>query len=391
MLRAPHVASLWAASAVARMPIGINGLAIVLAMRRETGSFAAAGAAAGAFAAAVGLTAPPLGRLVDRHGPRATMVPLALAHGAALVLFVALLSTGAVWALVVLCAIAGAAVPPISPALRAMWDRLLADRDLMTTAFALDAAIVEGVFIAGPLFVAAAVAAASPQAALLVAVALALAGTAAFCASPAVRGWQPERAPGRGLFGALRSPGLRSVVIATAPLGMSFGAIEIALPAFARQEGRPGLAGLLIALWGVGSMAGALAYGARSWQGALGRRWLALTGVLALATFLPLAAASPGAMMVLLLPCGAFIAPSIAAGSQLMGLLAPPGMTTEAYAWGPTALVAGIAAGNAVAGALAQGPGWRAAVLFAGAAALLAAATAYARRRTLAVPAPVPA
>src|SRR5919107_185065 len=50
ILRTPHVARLFAASLLARLPIGINGLAIVLLLRAETGSFSVAGATAGAFA-----------------------------------------------------------------------------------------------------------------------------------------------------------------------------------------------------------------------------------------------------------------------------------------------------------------------------------------------------
>ena len=66
VLRAPHVARLWAVTTIARLPIAINGLAIVLAMREETGSFAAAGALGRsaplyAAAGAMALTRPYLG------------------------------------------------------------------------------------------------------------------------------------------------------------------------------------------------------------------------------------------------------------------------------------------------------------------------------------------
>lgn len=362
----------------------------MLAIRAETGSFAAAGAAAGAFAVAVGLTAPLLGRYADRHGPRRVLPPLVLGHGAAILLFVLVLPTAPQAVLIVLAGLAGAAAPPLSPVMRAMWPRLLGgDDDLVTTAFALDSAIVEGVFIAGPLLVALTVTFAPAQVALVAGVAMSVLGVLAVVASPAVGAWQTEDHGGRGIFGALRSPGLLTVFLATIPLGASFGAIEIALPAFAAQQGHPGQAGLLISMWGVGSMLGALVYGARTWTRELSARWLGLTAVLAGGTLLPLAATSTGVMMALLVPCGAAIAPSLASGSQLMGLLAPPGMTTEAYAWGPTAIVGGIAAGNALGGAIAEAGSWRVAILLAGASASAAALVGWSRRRTLRMPAPI--
>src|SRR6185437_15223919 len=66
VLRVPHVAALIAATLVARFPIGINALAIILYLRAERGSFALAGAVAGALAAGSGVGAPVQGRLVDR-------------------------------------------------------------------------------------------------------------------------------------------------------------------------------------------------------------------------------------------------------------------------------------------------------------------------------------
>lgn len=386
VLRAPHVSGLWAATTLARLPIGINGLAIILAIRAQTGSFAAAGIAAGAHALTFGISSPAQGRYLDRHGPRRVLPPLIALHAVATLTFVALLGHTSAAVLVVLAALSGAGLPPWSSILRAMWPRLLGDAGLMATAFALDAAIVELVFIAGPLLVAVAVAIAGPSEALLASVALVVAGTALLVGSPAIRTWEPERHGGRGLFGALASPGLLTVFLATIPCGFAFGAMEIALPAFAVDHGAAGQAGLLIAVWSLGSALGAFVYGARLWPGPLAGLWLACTALLGVALLLPLTATSTALLIALLVPTGAFIAPSIAAGSQLMGMLAPPGMTTEAYAWGPTAIVVGAAAGSAVAGAVVEASGWRAAVAIGGATALAGAAIGLARRRTLVGP-----
>lgn len=384
VLRAPHIRGLWATSTIARLPIGINGLAIVLAMREETGSFAAAGAAAGLHALAFGVTSPALGRIIDRHGPRATVPWMVGLHVAAMLAFVALLGSASTGVLIVLAAAAGLGQPPWSSILRAMWPRLLGDDSLITTAFALDAVIVESVFVTGPLLVAAAVALGTPQAALVGSAALIATGTALLLASPAVRGWEPEAHTARGPFGALASRGLLAVVVATVPVGIGFGAFELALPAFAEFHGDRDDAGLLIAVWAIGSAVGGLIYGGITWRSTLARRWLVLSALTAVGLTMPVIAWSPPAMLPFLLLAGAFIAPAIATGSQLMGTLAPPGMTTEAYAWGPTALVGGIAVGSSLAGALVESHGWRAAVVLAGGAAFAGAALGAARRRTLA-------
>lgn len=384
VLGAPHVGRIWLAITIARLPVGINGLAYVLAIRHETGSFGTAGLAAGAYALVLGLSSPVQGRLIDRLTPRRVLPPLVVVHAATLVGFVLALGRAPSWALVALAGFSGLWLPPWSSVIRAMWPRLLGREDLITTAFALDGTMVELVFITGPLLVALVVAVAAPQVALLVSGALVLGGTALLVASPAVRAWEAEARPGRNPFGALGSPGLLTVVLGTVPLGFGFGALEIALPAFARAHDEPGAAGLLLAVWSLGSAAGGLAYGARSWHGPLEERWRALTALTAAALLLPLVAPSIPLLVPLLLPTGALIAPTIASGSQLLGRLSPPGMTTEAYAWGSTAIVVGISLGNAVAGGLIEASGWRLAVLVAAAVGVLAVAVAQLRRATLA-------
>jgi len=308
-------------------------------------------------------------------------------HAVVLVTFVVVLDSAPTWLLITLAGLSAIGLPPWGAVLRAMWPRMLGDESLVTTAFALDAALVEFVFIAGPLLVALVLVFADAQIALLISAALVLVGTFAVIGNSAIRSWIPEQRHGRGFLGPLRSPGLLTIALASVPLGVSFGSIEIALPAFARHAGEAGQAGVLISAWGLGSAAGALVYGALPSRRPLQDRWLSFTFVLTVASLLPLAATSIPVMIALVVPCGAFIAPALASGSQLMGILAPPGMATEAYAWGPTSLVVGIAVGNALAGALVQAAGWRWAVVAAVVMAGISAATAFARRRTLSGPA----
>ena len=95
ILRSPHVAALVASALLARLPIGINALAIVLYLREQTGSFAIAGAVSGMLAAGSGFGAPIQGRLVDRIGARRVLLPLAVVHAVALGAIVALTELGA--------------------------------------------------------------------------------------------------------------------------------------------------------------------------------------------------------------------------------------------------------------------------------------------------------
>jgi MFS family permease len=126
VLRVPHVAALVGATLLARFPIGINALAVILYLRERTGSFAIAGIVAGSLAAGSGVGAPVQGRLVDTFGQRKVLPPLALVHAAALGLLVLTTEAGAPTAVLVLFGLlAGFAIPPTSSVLRSMWPTLL--------------------------------------------------------------------------------------------------------------------------------------------------------------------------------------------------------------------------------------------------------------------------
>jgi MFS family permease len=386
ILGTPHVRAMMLAAVVARLPIGIDSLAIVLFLRDRTGSYAAAGIVSAAFAVGGGVGAPVEGRLIDRFGHRRVLVPLALAHAAGLAVLVTLALLDAPIAILVVAAfVAGFAIPPISATMRPLWRPLLDDdAELLPAAYAMDSIVIELVFVIGPLLTAVATALLSPAAAIGLAAVLVIAGTLAFTASPPSRAWRPSAdAGGHGWLGVLRSPGLLTLVLATLPLGFSFGAIEVTLPAFSEAMATRAWAGVLIAVWSLGSAAGGLYYGARVGSLPLGRTYLGLAFLLPL-TYLPLAAApSVAAMLPLCVLAGVAIAPLLASSNQLVGVVAPAGALTEAFTWPITALVIGVAAGNAAAGALVELADWRVSFLVGAACACLGGALAFARRGTL--------
>ena len=108
--------------------------------------------------------------------------------------------------------------------------------------------------------------------------------------------------------------------------------------------------------------------------------------LLALGTgFALLAAASvPAVLAVLLVASGLVLAPATVVASTLLDTAAPPGTVTEAFAVMVMGIVAGTALGNALGGAIVEDWSYEAGALVAGAIAMLGAAVAVARRRTLA-------
>jgi MFS family permease len=389
VLRAPHVAALIAATLLARFPIGINALAIVLYLRAERGSFAIAGAVAGALAAGSGIGAPIQGRLVDRFGQRRVLVPLGLVHAAALGAIVATAEAGAPVAVLVACGlIAGFAIPPTSSVLRSMWPTLLHDRrELIPAAYALDSVMIELIFVIGPLLTALIATVLSPPAALIVSAVSVVIGTVTFTALPPSRAMEPD--PNRvraGWLGALSSPGVRTLVLTSLPAGVGIGICEVAIPAFSDEMGAAATAGILLALWSIGSAAGGLAYGALTNRPPLQRVHLVVTAALPV-SLLPMAAAPSVAVMALIvIPAGMFIAPLLATRNELIGWVAPEGSRTEAYTWPVTAFVGGIAIGSALAGTIVEQASWRTAFLVAAAFAAGGTVVAVSRRRTVTEP-----
>ncbi len=393
LLEPPGTARLTLMMLLARIPIGIFGLAIVLLVKEHSGSFADAGAASAAWAIGAGVVGPIQGRLVDRFGQPAVLIPSTILNAAAIVGVVVVAETeGALWLLCALAAIGGAALPPIGACMRSVWADVFAeDLDARNTAYSFDSVVAELFFIVGPLLTTVLAALGSPSLALLVGAALSLVGTLGFATGELARRWRNAH-ESRPRAGALSSRGMRMLMIATIPTGTSFGVLEVALPAFAIKEGEEAaLAGILLSAMAIGSIAGGLWYGARSWSGPVVARYLWLHVIFTL-LLLPMLVASSmvqmGAAMVL---AGLFLPPTAAAGYLMIDRITPPGTMTEATTWAMTSNVAGAAIGAAIGGLVIQHASveWAFALAFAGPA--LGTAIAVTFRRDFEAPAAEPA
>ena len=103
----------------------------------------------------------------------------------------------------------------------------------------------EVAFVAGPLVAGAVIALWSTTAAVAVTAGLTLVGGIAFATSAAARGARAA-GPAAALERLATTPGMLTVLMSAAAFGATFGALDVALPAFARDHGSAAAAGVLL-------------------------------------------------------------------------------------------------------------------------------------------------
>lgn len=381
LLRKRQVQVVIAASVVAGLSVGI-ALPIVLLVHEETGSFAQAGVVTGALAFASAASSPLRGRLLDRFGQSRVLPTFAIGAAIAYMALVwATLEHAPVGVLIACAALAGLLHPPLLSATRPLWADLVDHPDHLGSAYALQAILLEVFFIGGPLVAAVLIAVGSPAAAVLALAGAELVGCLALAATPASRAWRPARR-NVGRAGALASPGMRTLLAIDVPIGALFGALDVAVPAFAKARGAEAAAGAVIAALAIGSLVGGIAYGARPRTGGAGRYALLIALFAVLCAPLALAG-SVLALGLLMAVAGLFVAPMNSVGLGMIDQVAPAGTAAEATSWTGSAYQGGLAAGTALAGAVVEGAGTDVVFLMAFGFAALSASIAWLGRHRL--------
>jgi MFS family permease len=374
VLARPGALRLLSTALVGRMPQGMSSLAVLLLVRAATHSYAAAGAAVGAGALAGAICGPLLGRMIDRVGRRMVVGPAA-ATQACVYLGLALAAKGHAPApVLILCAAgAGGFTPPIAPVVRTLLRDLYDDHGVRETAYAMEAIAQETIWVVGPLFTTVVVTLDSPTVAVAILGAVGLSGTLLFMRSPLLDRPQAQ-AQGEVHHGsALVSLDLRWLLVPVGLMGFALGAVEVGIPSLALHDGSRPASGFLLALWSLGSMAGGIRYSSARWGSALGSRYALLLLANCVLTAPLLAAGSIGLAAVFSFVAGLAVAPTFSCVYSLVGHVVIPGSEHEAFGWTLSGLVAGVAGGSALGGAVIGPLGVRGPFLLAVGAAALAA------------------
>lgn len=334
LLSQPGALRVSSAALLARLPSGMTGLLLVSSVAQVTGSYARAGIAAACYAVGVGLSGPIRGRAVDRRGARRVLLVAGTGQTLGFVALMAALAFDLPEPVVFAAALAiGALLPPVSPVMRTMWRRSLAEGELRAAAFAMESVVIDLIYILGPALVTLLLLVTTPTVALGVNAVLLMGGCLGLASAPATRDWPTTDPAERHWLGPLRTAGVRWML----PVGLlatgSISGIEVALLASADARGHSAVGGLLVAAFSVGGVCGGLVYGARNWRGTTVQHLRLLLVVLTVGYCV--AALLHGVLWLglLFLVTGVALAPMMTTQFTAMEEVAPEQSMTESFAW----------------------------------------------------------
>ena len=393
VLATPGARLFSAAGFVARMPMSMVTLAIVLLVVERSGSYGKAGAISASYMLTAAVSSPLLGRLIDRWGQRRVLLPAALGFGAGLLALLLAVEQSAPTPLPHLCAaVTGAAYPPVGACVRARWTAVLPDPGRLHTAFSFEAVVDETVFMLGPVVITLLATQVSADAAMLAVAAVGVAGGLWLAALRATEPPSTGTSSPRSERPPLRWMWLGAMVVTAACLGSLFGATEVVTVAFAEEQGHKSATGPLLAIWALGSLISGVLTGVRAVRATPLRRYQWGATAMA-AAMVPLPFVDNLLLMGVVLFLGGFsISPTLVATMSLVESGVPAARLTEGITWISTGIGFGIAPGAAIAGRLIDEFGASTAYAVPVASGLLAATVAWSTGRLrVATGAPAPA
>ncbi|WP_028051250.1 MFS transporter [Cellulomonas sp. URHD0024] len=385
VLTRPGALAFSASGVLARLPMSMVGIGIVLMVSSLYGSYGLAGAVSAVYVVSQAICSPQLSRLVDRRGQSRVMSPAVAiaAFGLVWLITTALLQLPAGF-LFVGAVITGSAIGSFGSLVRARWASLLGtDAHRMHTAYSLESALDELVFVVGPVAATLLATGVAPTAGLVVPLVAMVGGGYWFLS---LRGTEPPSAPvgsPRPRGSVLAKPGMAVLAVVFVAMGSIFGATDVSTVAFADEFGSKGLAGVILAVFALGSLISGLLYGTRQWKRPLYLRFANGMVLLAVGVCFFFFVHSLVALAAVMFVTGFAIAPTLINGNGLVQELVPRARLTEGLTWVGTSLGVGVSVGSSVAGARIDDAGSHAGFLVVVVAAGLAVVATLASLRTL--------
>ncbi len=359
VLRLPGALAFSSSGLIARLPMAIVGLGILLFTSGITGSYGLAGVMSAAFSLSAAAGMIISSRLVDRLGQHKVLGWLIAGESLGLALFV--ISMELAWPLVISAIIvvgAGACSPAIGPAVRARWTFVIsrvesASSPKLRTAFALESIFEEIIFTVGPLITAWLAISLALPAPIILAIVIGVAGTLVLVRQ---RSTEPTPAPLHQSkiphVPAFRRPGVLLMILSAIATGAIFGSFEVAIVAFTAEQGAPEASGLLLAMWALTSMFGGLWFGSRHFRLPLSRQLVVITGSLTVALAITPFLNSLTTLTLATVISGALVAPLLITIFSLAERLVPNAQLTEGLTFINSGLTVGFSLGVAAGGYL---------------------------------------
>ena len=265
----PQVIRLGISAFPARLAYGMIGLGIFFKTEQETGSVAAAGFAIGLNSLAGAATAGLRGSVMDRFGqkwPIRILVPMY----SGLILLLNTMETRQ--SILITAFVLGITAPPINLSVRPLWKDIVPD-SYLRTAYAFDSSMMSSTTVLGPVVITALSLSSRPGLGLGTTAALMFTGGIALSLTPASRDWIPEKKI-KGQQRLWRDRAIQLLMFEGCFIGFGWGVFDVAVPAFATQEGVQHRVAWIFAAFGIANVIGGLLGGLVSKKLALRRAYL---------------------------------------------------------------------------------------------------------------------
>ena len=249
----PQVIRLGISAFPARLAYGMIGLGIFFKTEQETGSVAAAGFAIGLNSLAGAATAGLRGSVMDRFGqkwPIRILVPMY----SGLILLLNTMETRQ--SILITAFVLGITAPPINLSVRPLWKDIVPD-SYLRTAYAFDSSMMSSTSVIGPVAITALSLSSHPGLGLGTIAALMFTGGLALSLTPASRDWVPEKKK-KGQQRLWRDRAIQLLMFEGCFIGFGWGVFDVAVPAFATQEGVQHRVAWIFASFGAATVVGGL-------------------------------------------------------------------------------------------------------------------------------------
>jgi len=345
----PQVIRLGISAFPARLAYGMIGLGIFFKAEQETGSVAIAGFAIGLNSLAGAMTAGLRGSVMDKFGqkwPIRILVPMY----ATLILLLNTMQTRQ--SILITAFILGVTAPPINLSVRPLWKDIVPE-SYLRTAYAFDSSMMSSTSVIGPVVITALSLSSRPGLGLGTTATLMLIGGIALSLTPASRDWIPEKRS-KGQQRLWRDRAIQLLMFEGCFIGFGWGVFDVAVPAFATQEGVQHRVAWIFASFGAATVVGGLLGGLVSKKFAP-LSALRLAYLFWLIACLPVAFTYPDWTMALVGACIGFLGGAVQVFYfEVLEAVRPKGSQTASLGWIWSVEGSFMAVGAAVGGVVSE-------------------------------------